>query len=160
MDLQAYYMPAAITGHLLAAVIWVGGMFFAYTALRPAAEKILDAPHRLKLWRKTFISFFIWVWLAIIVLLSTGYWIIFSHYGGMARVGWHIHIMQVLGIIMILIFLHVFFAPFLRMLKAIKQENYQVAGQNLLQIRKFVAINLFLGIVVIIVAVGLRYFSI
>ena len=160
MDLQAYYMPAAIAVHLLAAVIWVGGMFFAYTALRPAAEKLLEAPQRLKLWRKTFISFFIWVWLAIIALPATGYWIIFAHYGGMARVGWHVHIMQVIGIIMILIFLHVFFAPFMRMLKAVKQENFQVAGENLSQIRRFVAINLFLGIVVLIVAGGFRYIAI
>ena len=28
----------AITLHLLAAVIWVGGMFFAYIAMRPAAQ--------------------------------------------------------------------------------------------------------------------------
>ena len=80
MDLQAYYLPAAMTGHLLAAVIWVGGMFFAYTALRPAADKLLEAPQRLKLWRKTFISFFIWVWLAIIALPATGYWIDRNYY--------------------------------------------------------------------------------
>ena len=160
MDLQSYYMPAAIAGHLLAAVIWVGGMFFAYTALRPAATKILEAPQRLKLWRKSLISFFFWVWICIIALPATGYWIIFAHYGGMARVGWHVHIMQVLGIIMILIFLHVFFAPFKRLRKAVKQENYQVAGENLVQIRKFVGINLFLGIIVLIVAGGLRYLAI
>ncbi len=160
MDLQPYYIPAAIAGHLLAAVIWVGGMFFAYTALRPAAVKILEAPQRLKLWRKSLVSFFFWVWICIIALPATGYWIIFAHYGGMARVGWHVHIMQVLGIIMILLFLHVFFSPFKRLRKAVKEENYQVAGENLAQIRKFVGINLFLGIIVLIVAGGLRYLAI
>ncbi len=160
MDLQPYYMPAAIAGHLIAAVIWVGGMFFAYTALRPAAAKILEAPQRLKLWRKSLVSFFFWVWICIIALPATGYWIIFAHYGGMARVGWHVHIMQVLGIIMILLFLHVFFSPFKRLRKAVKEENYQVAGENLAQIRKFVGINLFLGIIVLIVAGGLRYLAI
>ncbi len=160
MDLQPYYIPAAIAGHLIAAVIWVGGMFFAYTALRPAAVKILEAPQRLKLWRKSLVSFFFWVWICIIALPATGYWIIFAHYGGMARVGWHVHIMQVLGIIMILLFLHVFFSPFKRLRKAVKEENYQVAGENLAQIRKFVGINLFLGIIVLIVAGGLRYLAI
>ncbi len=160
MDLQPYYMPAAIAGHLIAAVIWVGGMFFAYTALRPAAVKILEAPQRLKLWRKSLVSFFFWVWICIIALPATGYWIIFAHYGGMARVGWHVHIMQVLGIIMILLFLHVFFSPFKRLRKAVKEENYQVAGENLAQIRKFVGINLFLGIIALIVAGGLRYLAI
>ncbi len=160
MDLQPYYMPAAIAGHLIAAVIWVGGMFFAYTALRPAAAKILEAPQRLKLWRKSLVSFYFWVWICIIALPATGYWIIFAHYGGMARVGWHVHIMQVLGIIMILLFLHVFFSPFKRLRKAVKEENYQVAGENLAQIRKFVGINLFLGIIALIVAGGLRYLAI
>lgn len=160
MDLQPYYIPAAIAGHLIAAVIWVGGMFFAYTALRPAAAKILEAPQRLKLWRKSLVSFFFWVWICIIALPATGYWIIFAHYGGMARVGWHVHIMQVLGIIMILLFLHVFFSPFKRLRKAVKEENYQVAGENLAQIRKFVGINLFLGIIALIVAGGLRYLAI
>jgi uncharacterized membrane protein len=157
MDLQPYYLPAAMAGHILAAVIWVGGMFFAYTALRPAAAKLLEAPQRLKLWRKSLASFFFWVWICIIALPATGYWIIFAHYGGMARVHWHVHVMQVIGIIMILIFLHVFFAPYMRLRKTVKQENFQVASEHLAQIRKFVGINLFLGIIVLIVAGGLRY---
>lgn len=157
MDLQPYYLPAAIAGHILAAVIWVGGMFFAYTALRPAAAKLLEAPQRLKLWRKSLASFFFWVWICIIALPATGYWIIFAHYGGMARVHWRVHVMQVIGIIMILIFLHVFFAPYMRLRKTVKQENFQVASEHLAQIRKFVGINLFLGIIVLIVAGGLRY---
>jgi len=160
MDLQPYYLPAAMAGHILAAVIWVGGMFFAYTALRPAAAKLLEVPQRLKLWRKCLASFFFWVWISIIALPATGYWMIFAHYGGMARVGWHVHIMQVIGIIMILIFLHVFFAPFMRLRKAVKQENFQVAAEHLAQIRKFVGINLFLGIIVLIVAGGLRFLAI
>ena len=159
MDLQPYYLPVAFAGHVLAAVIWVGGMFFAYTALRPAAAKILEMPQRLKLWRKVLASFFFGVWISIIAIPVTGYWIIFVHYGGMARVGWHVHIMQVLGVIMILIFLHVFFAPFMRMRKAVKQENFQVASEQLAQIRKFVGINLLLGIVVLIVAGGLRFIA-
>ncbi len=157
MDLQPYYLPAAIAGHILAAVIWVGGMFFAYTALRPAAAKLLEAPQRLKLWRKSLASFFFWVWICIIALPATGYWIIFAHYGGMAHVHWHVHVMQVIGIIMILIFLHVFFAPYMRLRKTVKQENFQAASEHLAQIRKFVGINLFLGIIVLIVAGGLRY---
>lgn len=157
MDIQAYYYPAAMAGHILAAVIWVGGMFFAYTALRPAAAKLLEAPQRLKLWRKSLASFFFWVWICAIALPATGYWVIFAHYGGLAHVGWHVHIMQALGIIMILIFLYVFFTPFMRLRKALKQENFQLASEHLTQIRKFIGLNLFLGIIVVIVAGGLGY---
>ncbi len=160
MDLQSLYFPTAMAGHLIAAVVWVGGMFFAYMCLRPAAAKLLEAPQRLKLWRRVLTSFFFWVWLCVIALPATGYWMIFVHYGGMARVSWHVHIMQVIGVIMILIFLHVFFAPYLKLLKAVKQENYSLAGEQLAKIRKFVGINLLLGIAVLIVAGGARYIAI
>ena len=159
MDLQPYYVPAAVAAHLLAAVIWVGGMFFAYISLRPAAAKALEMPQRLKLWKRTLSSFFFWVWICIIILPGTGYWLIIEHYGGMARVGWHIHVMQIIGVIMILIFLHVFFAPFRHLCKAVKQENFQLASEHLAQIRKFIGINLLLGIIVVIVAGGLRYIA-
>lgn len=159
MDLHAYYLPAAAAAHLLAAVIWVGGMFFAYTSLRPAAAKLLEVPQRMKLWRKCLFTFFFWVWGCVIVLPVTGYWIIFAHYGGMARVGLHVHVMQAIGIIMILIFLHVFFVPFRYLLRALKQENFPAAVDHLAQIRKFVGINLLLGIVVLVAAGGLRYLA-
>ena len=35
--------------HLLAVLLWVGGMFFAHFILRPAAVEALEAPQRLKL---------------------------------------------------------------------------------------------------------------
>ena len=37
--------------HILAAVIWVGGMFFAHMVLRPSAG-LLDSPTRLALWER------------------------------------------------------------------------------------------------------------
>ena len=160
MDVHAYYLPVAAAAHLLAAVIWVGGMFFAYIILRPAAAKLLEVPQRLKLWRKCLITFFFWVWVCIITLPVTGYWIIFTHFGGMARVGWHVHVMQAIGIIMILIFLHVFFVPFKYFLRALKQENFQAALDHLAQIRRFMGINLSLGIIAMIAAGGLRYLAI
>jgi len=60
---------------------------------------------------------------------------------------------------MILIFLHVFFAPFRRLCKAVKQENFQLASENLAQVRKFLGINLLLGVIVVVVAGGLRYLA-
>ncbi len=159
MDLQPYYMPAAVAGHLLAAVIWVGGMFFAFMALRPAAAKLFDTPQRLQLWRKALVNFFFWVWLCIITLLGTGYWLIFEYRGGMANVGWHVHIMQVIGIIMILIFLHIFFAPFARLRKAVKREDFEIANESFKQMRKFIGINLTLGIIVVLVMGGLRHLA-
>src|SRR5215208_2867659 len=101
--------------HILAAVVWVGGMFFAHLMLRPAAAQLLEPSMRLDLWRGVFERFFPWVWLAVILLPLTGYWMIFGYLGGMANIGWHINIMQALGIIMILLYLHLYFAPYRRL---------------------------------------------
>ena len=157
MNLEPFYFPLAITLHALAAVIWVGGMFFAYMALRPVAANILEPAVRLTLWSRTLGKFFSWIWLSIIIIPVSGYWMIFSAFGGFAGVGWYIHVMQVLGIVMILIFLHVFFAPYLRLRKAVKDEDYQAGAKNLAQLRRLVGINLLLGLLVIITAIGFEH---
>ena len=150
-------MPVAIALHLLTAVIWVGGMFFAYMALRPVAATLLEPPTRLPLWAGTFNRFFPWVWVAIILLPGTGYWMVFNVMGGMSHLGIHIHIMQGLGILMILLFLHLFFAPFRRMKQAIAAQDFKEAGRRLGQIRKVIAINLTLGLIIVIVASAGRF---
>jgi len=150
-------MSVSIALHLLAAVIWVGGMFFAYMALRPAAAQILEPPHRLQLWVQVFKLFFIWVWLSIIALLATGYWMLFAVFGGFANAGLHIHIMQGAGIIMVLIYLHIFFAPYRRLRHAVIVQDYAEGGKRLAQIRKLIALNLSIGLIVVLVASGGRY---
>lgn len=45
------------TLHVLSALVWVGGMFFAWMVLRPAAMKALEGPARLKLWVEVFQGF-------------------------------------------------------------------------------------------------------
>ena len=57
---------------------------------------------------------------------------------------------------MILIFLHVFFAPFKRLRRAVEEENFQEGARNLAIIRRMVGINLLIGLLTVIVAVGLH----
>src|SRR3990172_6897504 len=121
-------MPFAITLHVLSGVIWVGGMFFAWMALRPVAASLLEPPLRLPLWSKTFARFFPWVWAAVILLPASGYWMIFETFEGMQNVGLHVHAMQIIGIVMIGIYLHVFFAPYRRMNRAISGGDFPAAG--------------------------------
>lgn len=147
----------AISVHILAAVLWVGGMFFAYQVLRPVAANQLEPPQRLKLWAGVFSRFFPWVWLFVILLPATGYWMLFGVFGGMAGAGLHIHLMQGLGWLMILLYMHLYFAPFRRLKEAVIIENWPEAGRNLNQIRYIVGTNLILGLIVIAVAGGGRY---
>jgi len=150
-------MSVSIALHLLSAVIWVGGMFFAYVALRPAAAQLLEPPHRLQLWVQVFKLFFLWVWLSIIAILITGYWMLFSVFGGFANAGMHIHIMHGAGIVMVLIFMHVFFAPYRRLRHAVVVQDYPEGAKQLALIRKLIAMNLSIGLLVVLTASAGRY---
>jgi uncharacterized membrane protein len=147
----------AIALHALAAALWVGGMLFAHQMLRPVAAAQLAAPERLQLWSGVFSRFFPWVWLSIIVLPLSGYWMMFRVFGGMSGAGWHVHTMQGLGWLMILLYLHLYFAPFRRLKESVVTEDWEKAGTQLNQIRRIVGINLSLGLIVIAVATGGRY---
>jgi len=150
-------MGIALFLHILAAVIWVGGMFFAHVVLRPIAAGQLEPPVRLTLWVGVFKRFFPLVFAAIATLLVTGYWMILSFYGGFAAVGLHVHIMIWTGYGMILIFFHVFFAPFKRLKRAVAAEDWATGGKSLAQIRSLVGINLLIGLAIIAIASGGRY---
>lgn len=150
-------MPVLISLHLLAAVVWIGGMFFAWMALRPVAASLLEPPLRLPLWSQTFAKFFPWVWLAVILLPVTGYWMLFDVFGGMGRAGLHIHLMQGIGWLMILLFMHVFFAPYKRLKRAVAAGDWPAGGQQLAVIRKLIGINLSLGLVLVVIVAAGRY---
>jgi uncharacterized membrane protein len=150
-------MSVSIALHILASAIWVGGMFFAYVALRPAAAQVLEPPQRLALWIESFKRFFVWVWLSILVLIVTGYWMVFSIFGGFDSVGLHVHLMHGMGIVMMLIFFHVYFAPYRRLRHAVIIEDYPEGGRRLGQIRMLVGLNLTIGLFVIAIASAGRY---
>jgi uncharacterized membrane protein len=65
--------------------------------------------------------------------------------------------MQGLGILMVLLYLHLFFAPWKRLRRALDAGALPEAGKALNQIRQIVAINLALGIIVVIVGGTGRY---
>ena len=148
----------ALALHILAAVVWVGGMFAAYMCLRPAAGG-LESPQRMRLWRAFFEKFFPWVWIAILLLLLSGYWMLFVTFGGFAGAGLHVHLMQGLGWLMILLYLWLFHRPWLALKRAVEAENWTAAGINLNRIRQIIAINLPLGLIVAIIGASGRYWG-
>ncbi|MDR9440883.1 MAG: CopD family protein [Halomonas sp.] len=150
-------MSLAITLHVLAAVIWVGGMFFAWMILRPVAVDLLEPPQRLTLWYRVFQRFFPWVWATVVVLLVTGLWMLFGVFGGMGSVGVHVHLMLVSGLAMMAIFLHIWFAPYPRLGKAVSAEDWPAGGKQLGQIRRLIGINLILGLATVAIASGGRF---
>ena len=150
-------MGSAVLLHVIAVVIWVGGMFFAYMFLRPVAAAQLEPPVRLKLWAGVFSNFFPWVWVCVIAVLLTGLWMIFAVFGGMGAVGLYVHAMLGLGILMMLIFFHVYFAPFKRLKQAVAAEDWPAGGRALSQIRVLVGINTTIGMITIAIGASGRY---
>ena len=138
--------------HLLAALIWVGGMFFAYVVLRPAAVEVLDPPQRLRLWDTVFRRFFVWVWISIAAILVSGLYLIYL-LGGMAHVGIHIHIMLTMGLAMMVIFGYVYFACYVPLRLNVAKQRWKEAGELLAKIRRLIAVNLALGLLTVCVAV-------
>ena len=150
-------MSIAISLHVLAVIIWVGGMFFAHQALRPVAAAQLEPAKRLPLWSGVFARFFPWVWLSIFVLLATGFWMTLELYGSIANSRSNIHIMMGLGSVMVLVFCYVFFLPYKKLNRFIEKTDYPAAAEQLANIRRAVGFNLSLGLIVSVVAAGGRY---
>ena len=141
-------MAIALFLHVISDVIWIGGMFLAYMAVRPAAAE-LEPPQRLKLWTRIFRRFFPWVWAAVAILLATGFFMM----GEMRGVPPYVIAMTAIGIVMSMIFMHIFFAPFARLKRAVSAEDWKAGGAALNQIRILVGINLALGLINVAVAI-------
>jgi uncharacterized membrane protein len=151
-------MILGLTLHILGAVVWVGGMFLAYMVLRPATGT-LDPPARFLLWRGVLQRFFPWVWASIVALLLSGYGMLFLALGGFAGAGVHVHIMNLTGLVMMALFLHLYFAPWRRLQRALDAGDNAAAAQQLGQIRMIVAINLGLGLITSVIGASGRYWG-
>ncbi len=140
-----YTLPLAL--HVLAAIIWVGGMFFAHMAVRPSVLA-LAPPERLPLMRAIMGRFFAWVWVAIITLLATGYGVLLLGYrGGFGGGGPYVDAMQGIGGVMMALFLYLFFAPWQSFKNAVAAENFPKAAGHMARIRWIIGVNLVLGLI-------------
>jgi uncharacterized membrane protein len=82
---------------------------------------------------------------------------IFLYLGGFAHMPLYVNVMQAIGIVMMLIFLHLFFAPWRRFRTAVDGQRFPEAAKQLNQIRMIVAINLALGLLTIIIGASGRF---
>lgn len=136
--------------HVIAVVVWVGGMFFAYMALRPVAAQLLEPPQRLPLWAGTFGKFFPWVWLSVALILGSGLYML-AMIGGFSAPAYAL-VMFGAGLVMMLIFFYVYFAPYAGLRRGVESKDWKDAGAALNRIRELVGINLALGLLTIAVA--------
>ncbi len=141
--------------HGMAAVAWVGGIFFAYMALRPAANETLDPPLRLRLWQSAYTHFFPWVWVMIALLLITGYVDLFGRLGGFANESLYLKLMHGIGLIMVAAFAYLYFGLYRRLSLAVASNDTQAAAAVMAKMRPVMATNLTLGLLV--TAIGIAW---
>jgi uncharacterized membrane protein len=144
-------MGFAVLMHILGVVIWVGGMFFAHQILRPVAAELLAPPQRLPLWAGVFRRFFPVVWVSVLMILSSGLYMIML-LGGFKAVALSVHLMFGIGLGMILVFCFVYFASYAKLTRAVAAQDWKQGGEVLATIRRLIGFNLSLGLVNIAVA--------
>lgn len=137
--------------HVLAVLLWVGGMAFAHFFLRPSLT-VLEPPQRLALMHAVLGRFFRAVLWATAAVLLTGFWML----GRVARQfhamdapivwPWTWWLMAVVGVVMVGIFGHIRVVRWPRMDRAVRAGDWPAAGAALAGIRQWVAVNLALGL--------------
>ncbi|MBE0473362.1 CopD family protein [Rhodoferax sp.] len=142
--------------HLLAVIVWIGGMVFAHFFLRPAVGA-LEPAVRVRLMHAVLGRFFGAVLAAIAVALATGLWMIGRVAKQVVQAGGHFNmplewtIMATLGIVMMLIFGHIRFGLYKRLSRATQALDWPAGAAALGQIRSWVLVNLALGVLIVLV---------
>lgn len=130
--------------HFSSAVVWVGGMFFAYFCLRPAAGRLLEPAQRLPLWQATLDRFFRFTAAAVALLLASGWSMLLETGFSRAPIGWHL--MSFLGSLMAVIFVYVYGFAHRRLRGHCEASAWPAAASALNEIRRLVAVNLALAV--------------
>ena len=144
-------MPViAITAHVLAVIIWIGGMFFGFVALRPALRG-MDTLAAARFWCTVLGRFLPWVWAAIVVLLASGSYMVFNSFDGFGQLPWFVQFMMAIGIFMMMLVGHLSFSAFKKLKRAVAAEDAALAAKPLRQIRIIMDVNLILGLLIVIV---------
>lgn len=142
--------------HVLAIIVWIGGMVFAHFFLRPATLA-LEASHRVRLMHDALGRFFKAVLVAAVIVLASGLWMIgrVAKDSVQAGLGFNMPlnwtIMAALGIVMIAIFFHIRFALYKRLTRAVVASDWPAGGAALASIRTWVGINLFIGVAIVVI---------
>jgi uncharacterized membrane protein len=136
--------------HLLAVIVWIGGMFFAHVCLRPVAAAQLPPPQRLPLLAAVLGRFFVAVGWALVLLWGSGL-SRFAQAGAAIPASWLA--MAGIAAVMTVILALIVFRFHRAMVAAVAASDWPRAGAAMNTIRQLVLTNLLLGVLTVAVAV-------
>ena len=142
--------------HLLSIIVWVGGMVFAHFFPRPALQP-LEPAVRIRLMADVLARFFQAVDVAVLLALASGLWMIGHATRAAAETGGRFAmplpwtVMATLGLVMMAIFGHIRFALFKRLQRAVAATDWPAGGKALASIRRWVGVNLVIGVGIVAV---------
>ena len=153
-------MPViAITLHVIAVIVWIGGMFLGVVAIRPALAE-LDVPARARFFATLVRRFLPWLWGAIAAILASGFYMVSTSFdGGLSGTPWFVRLMMGLGIFMMMLMGHYTFAPYRRLKRAIAAGDEAQAAKSIRQMGLIMMVNLGFGLIVILAAMMGAYVS-
>ncbi len=140
------------TLHVLAALVWVGGMFFTWMILRPAVGATMQGPARLKLWLEVLPRFFVWVWAVVVVLPITGVGMIQLQFVSFDTAPRYVQVMMGLYVVMTALFIRVQSLQLPDLRRAVETEQWAEGAAAMGRIRRLVGINLLIGLAVVAIA--------
>lgn len=142
--------------HVLSIIVWVGGMVFAHFFLRPAVAA-LPPPERLRLMHDVLGRFFQAVLVLSSVAVLSGVWMVGRvaketvQAGGAFQMPLSWTVMAGVGVLMWVIFGHIRFALYKRLTRAVAAAEWPQAGVFVADIRRWVLVNLGLGLLTVAV---------
>jgi uncharacterized membrane protein len=140
--------------HLLAVIVWLGGMAFSHFFLRPAVQS-LEPAVRVPLMHNVLQRFFAAMLVTVAVVLLSGAGMVASVYHMADQAGLQFQmplawkVMIALGVAMAGIFGHIRFALFKRLERAVQAADWPAGGKALASIRVWVAANLAIGVAIV-----------
>lgn len=148
----------ALAVHAAAAVFLVGGLMFALIILKPGAQA-LDERANLTLWRDSLRRFLARSWIAVVLLLASGYGLIHLIYGSLPSAPRFVRAMGALALAIAAVLAYVQFFPWRAFREAVAASTWPTATRKVSEVRTALAILMVLGLLAVLIGSAGRYFS-
>ena len=145
--------------HILAVIIWLGGLFFLVVVLGPSA-KSLDAAAAPSFWHRTLSHSLAWGWVSLVAIVGTGVALVFLVFGGYGGHVPNIHrVNMAIGIPAIALYGYTSLMPWRQFGHAARSNDRVVAAKKLHQVRTLLATILVLALSAAFMSALGRYYD-